>query len=437
MHRQAVRFVLAVAFFGATAAGLLNWAPAFAQQEAAAVGAKDVAAVGAGKDGFFIKSADGNFILKLRGLIQVDGGFYHGDELKPSTDTFQISRARPIVEATVFKIYDVRITPDFGLGKTVLQDAYFDARFSPAAKLRAGKFKTPFGLERLQSASDLVFVARALTNNLVPNRDIGIQVHGDIRDGVVSYAAGVFNGVPDGSSADADINDSKDEAARVFFQPFKKTSVYALQGLGFGVAATDGVNRGTPAATGLAPYKTAGQMNFFTYLAPAGPTAANTVVADGRRSRLSPQLTYYVGRFGLLADYVRSSQEVRIGTSEAELTNTSWQATASFFLTPDKAAYKLVAPKKPLDAAGHGAGGWEIAGRYGRLSIDGDAFPVFADPAASPQQATEKAVGLNWYLNRNIRMLFDYSLTTFKGGAAAGGDREDERVVLSRLQFAF
>jgi phosphate-selective porin OprO/OprP len=410
------------------------------EKEKAADKAKDAATVGAGKDGFLIKSADGSFQLRLRGLVDFDGRFWGDDVQKPQTDTFLLRRARPIVEATVYSIYDFRIVPDFGEGKTLLQDAYAEARFRPFARVRAGKFKTPFGLERLQSASDILFVERALPTNLVPNRDIGIQVAGDLLDGVFSYAVGAFNGVPDGSSADADTNDSKDTAARLFVQPFKKTSIAGLQGLGIGLAATRGTNRGTPTVTGLATYKTPGQQNFFTYLTNTVPTAANTVVGDGRRARLSPQLYYCVGRFGLLGEYVKASQEVRIDTSTADLEHESWQVTASFLLTADKASFKGVSPKKPFGAGveSTGAGAIELVGRYGRLTIDRDTFPTFASPTASPEEATEKGFGVNWYLNRNVKAALDYVETSFVGGGGAPGvDREDEKVLLSRFQVSF
>ena len=66
--------------------------------------------------------------------------------------------------------------PDFGNGQATIFDAYLDAKFSTAFKVRFGKGKPPVGLERLQSATDIEFVERSLANDLVPNRDLGIQV---------------------------------------------------------------------------------------------------------------------------------------------------------------------------------------------------------------------------------------------------------------------
>jgi hypothetical protein len=64
------------------------------------------------------------------------------------------------------------------------------------------------GLERLQSGSELLFVERGLPTNLVPNRDVGAQLFGDLFDGTISYALGAFNGVPDLGNGDLDNNGS-------------------------------------------------------------------------------------------------------------------------------------------------------------------------------------------------------------------------------------
>ncbi len=134
----------------------------------------------ASRDGFEVKSADNAFRLKLRGYLQVDGRFFLDDEELPATDSWVIRRARPVLEGTLFKFVDFKIMPDFGGGTTVLYDAYIEARFSKAARLRAGKFKPPVGLERLQSATDLLFVERAFPTGLVPSRDIGLQLGGEL-----------------------------------------------------------------------------------------------------------------------------------------------------------------------------------------------------------------------------------------------------------------
>ena len=181
-----------------------------------------------------------------------------------------------------------------------------NAHYWPQFQIQVGKFKPPVGLERLQSGANLLFAERGYPTQLVPNRDVGVQLHGQILDGVFAYQAGVFNGVQDGGSGDSDVgsDDHKDVAGRIFFQPFKKSNVEPLKGLGVGVAGTWGNQAGT-----LPGYKTPGQQTFFSYVTGTGTNA--NVTADGTHWRIVPQAYYYWGPFGIFGEYALSSQNVR------------------------------------------------------------------------------------------------------------------------------
>lgn len=404
--------------------------------ENAATRAKEAAVLGAGKDGFTLKSADQQFTLKLGGYIQADARIFLRDQDRPATTTFLLRRVRPIVEGTVAQLVDFRIMPDFGGGQTVLQDAYVNLRYWPWAKLQVGKFKPPVGLERLQSGANLLFVERALPTNLVPNRDVGIQWHGELWDGALAYAVGLFNGVPDGGSLDGDTDDGKDIAARLFILPFQSFDVGAIQRLGLGVAATSGRHEGTPAAPNLPSLRTSGQQAFFSYRINSPATAAGTVIAAGQKTRLSPQVYDAWGPLGILGEYVRSSEEVALDAATARLIHTAWQVATSYALSGENASYKGLKPKKVFDPSAGTWGAWEVVARYSAVRIDAQTFPVFANPATSAREAKSWGGGLNWYLNRNLKLAANYEWTRFVGGATSG-DREAERVMLSRFQVAF
>jgi phosphate-selective porin OprO/OprP len=87
-------------------------------------------------------------------------------------------------------------------------------------------------------------------------------------------------------------------------------------------------------------------------------------------------------------------------------------------------------------------GAWQVVGRYSELDIDPAAFPLFADPTSSAREAHEWSAGLNWYMNRNVRMNTSFSHTTFDGGgtgtsAPGSVTRRNENVLFTRLQLAF
>ena len=372
------------------------------------------------------------YAVRLRGLLMVDGRFFPSDEANPVTNSFFLRRARPILEATLGKHLEFRVMPDFGQGMTVLFDAYTDVKVSPAFAVRVGKFKAPVSLERLQSASDIVFAERAFPSGLAPNRDVGLQLSGDISKGRFAWQAGVFNGVPDVGNGDNDVSDAKDFVGRVFIQPF---SAGPLTGLGVGVGASTGLERGTTAAPALATYRTPGQQTFFRY-ASSTTTPATNVFADGRRSRLYPQAYFYTGSFGVIGEYAESWQTVtRTGTS-AKLRHTAWQVTGSIFLTGEKNSFKSIAPKKPFDPKAGTWGAVELAAQCSEILLDDATFPTFASPASAPGKARAWGVGINWYLARGVKVVVDYERTTFTGGTAAG-DRAPEDFVVTRVQYSF
>lgn len=378
--------------------------------------------ISAGKGGFLLTSPDGDFVFRVRGYLQTDGRFFF-DQSSSAIDTFVLRRVRPIFEGTVYKYFDFRIMPDFGGGVTVLQDAYLDAKFHPKFKIRFGKSKVPFGLERLQSATDIIFIERSQATNLVPNRDLGIYAFGDLGGDKVSYAAGIFNGVVDLGSADVDTGkDSKDFAGRIFVRP--------AAGFGLGIATTIGNQDGTLTSPGLPSYRTQGQLTWFRYR--VGLTADVTTLAAGRRFRLSPQATYYKGPFGLLAEYVSSSQEVVHGIQAADIRNQAWNLTAHYVLTGEPAGYRGVTPENSFDTQSGKLGAWEIAFRYSQLDIDKDAFPFFADPVTAASQAKNFGAALNWYLNKNVKFTFNYEHTTFEDA-----NIPTEKLFLTRFQIAF
>lgn len=414
------------------------------KEEAEQGAAKPNAVVKASEKGFSLQSADGRNQLKLRGVLHVDGRVLASDGPDDPVDTWQATRVRPIIEGTLGGIYDFRFTPDFGQGRTVIQDAYVVGRFRPGVQVTAGKFKSPVGLERLQSANDIRFVTRGFPTSLAPNRDLGIQVGGNLLEGRLSYAVAWLNGSNDGASSetftDSDANDDKEWALRLFAHPFAESESFALRGLGFGLAGTYTDQDGTSAQALLPAYRTPAQATFFRYRAGTTPT-----LASGERTRLAPQFYYYVGPLGLLGEYTEVSQDVaRIvgtGSRAATLDTTAWQLAASWFLTGEEAAYRGFKPASVFSPENGTWGAFELVGRYHELTVDDAAFTggadSFADPNSSARKASAWGLGLNWYLNENLRWVLNYERTSFEGGAAGGADREDEEVFLTRFALGF
>jgi phosphate-selective porin OprO and OprP len=428
---------------GATAAvsqraGTANQAP----------GLVSAGSIKAGPTGFSFESADEANVIRFRGNLAVDGRWFMDHGTPESDDTFLFRKVRPYIEGTIDNDYDFRFMPDFAGGKTIIVDAFLTARILPWLAVQAGKFKGPVGLERLQPDQYNSFMELGLPSDLVPNRDLGVELGGDILGGTFGYAIGEFDGVTDGNSTDANTNPDadnndgkKDTEGRLFTQPFVNSGIAGLKGLGFGIAGTYVQAVGSATNTLLASYKTTGQNTFFTYR-----TGTTGTYADGRRERWTPQAYYYVGSFGALAEYVQSDQEVSRQLSatnrrSGEIDNNGYQLSLGYFLTGEKATFNSITPLTTFHVGSGGWGAWQLVARYSELKIDNSAFAggaqSFADPTASPRNARATGVGVNWWLNANVKWVLDYEVTQFEGGAANNANRPDERALTTRFALTF
>jgi phosphate-selective porin OprO/OprP len=87
-------------------------------------------------------------------------------------------------------------------------------------------------------------------------------------------------------------------------------------------------------------------------------------------------------------------------------------AEAAYVLTGESrrynagsASYGGIAPANPFSLSSGGWGAWEIAGRYSTIDLN-DRL-AFANGVAGGRQ-TIYTLALNWYVSRNVRLMFDY-----------------------------
>ena len=480
-------------------------------EEAAAAAKKEAPVVKASSSGFSFASADGKNEIKFRGLVQADhrhfnegandvrgrsngrAGDTDSEGFHDAGDTSLLRRVRPTIEGKVAGKYGFRFTPEFGGGSASAVDAYVEANLNPAFKIRAGKQKSIVGLERLQGGGDIKFIERSyVTNAILPNRDLGVTVSGDLFGNKLNYGVGIVNGVADGGniSTGNEYNGEREYTARLFANPFIDSDS-ALAGLGFGVGATytdftgeknlnfTDTSSADATRNGLPSYVTEGQQTFFRY-------GSNTL-ADGKRFRWSPQANYYYGPLGLIAEYARVDQEVSLATggsasggggtsggsntiftpnTRKSLSHDAWQIAASYLLTGEDASFKGVKPKSDFDLDKGGWGAWELVARYSEINLDDDTFKTpdgtsyrdgYADGSQSAKSAKTWTAGVNWYLNSNAKIALNYSQTSFDGGASSVAttyngsgsankalvngsdirDRPEEKAIFARFQVAF
>jgi phosphate-selective porin OprO/OprP len=384
-------------------------------------------------EGLRIHSADGRRQLKIRGYLAADARFLLSDTSDAPANTLAIRRSRLLFDVNMNPWLAFRLLFDIAVpaGPTPLADAYVDIGLPGTWWIRAGKQKTPVGLERYFSISTQLLPERSIASNLNASRDEGLLLTGRVVAGT-DLSVGVFNGAPDGATTqDADANDAKDYTYRLWFHPLRRVVRGAEQGIGMAFNGSTGIEHGSASAGSQLPtFKTPAQLIFFGYNELAGVRAA------GRHSR-SGLLGYaFFDRWGLTAEWAGTSQQVVNAPALGTVPVRSWLLTGQYVLTGEASSIEGIGPAAPFDPGKGHWGAFQLGARAATVAVGREAFPLFADSTVAAREATELGVALNWYITRATKAQFAYEHTVFGGGARVG-DRRAERYIQIRWQAYF
>ena len=159
--------------------------------------------------------------LCLGGLLQTDYRYYDYENGDPENNHFDIRRARLRLSGNLLRYLGYKFEYEFqGISSRNLLDAYADIRPLPAAVLRLGQFKEPFGLEQYSPVANLFFNEPAFGYYLTPGRDVGGMVYGSVMDDRLNYGIGVFNGDGLDDTVGAD-SDYPQVTGRLVLAPFR------------------------------------------------------------------------------------------------------------------------------------------------------------------------------------------------------------------------
>ena len=441
----------------------------------------------AGDNGFRITSADKKNQLRIGATIQTDYRNFLGNTAawNPSTsvngpigpDSIFLRQARIVLEGYILKDIYFKIMPDFAQTSNtanMLPDAYVDFAYATQASLLVGKYKPSIGLERLQGDANTAFLERAFPTNLAPNRDMGIQVHGGFgmpgykaetapgpidNKNAFTYQVGITDGTGDSgnpygngaqtsSSTGFATANNKEFDGRIFALPFQHSGYDWLEGFGIGLAGSFSSPDNLVINAQRTPL---GQSQFidYTQLNSTTQTGTRVITANGSSNRIYPQAYWYKGPFGVMGEYVASTQTLSAagtGTSKVNnitQTNTAAQAQVSYVITGEDNTFEGVKPIRNFDPFKGSWGALQLAARWSELNVDSDTFKMI-DPTKSARKATAGTVGANWFLNKNTLIRLDYEYVSFQGGAGTKtgsiyniANRPSEQVLSTRFQLAF
>ena len=394
-------------------------------------------------NGFFIQSEDKTYSLRITGQIQGDYREFVRSGDTTDIDNFLVRRARLGIEATVAKFYEFRLLPDFGQASPTIQDAYLNIHYWDEFQIEIGKFKQPLSYEQLIQDRFVPTVERSIIDQLVPARDEGLMLHGQKLFGDrLDYAFAVSNGEINGST---DVNDSKDVSARIVVRPFVGWESFPLaRGVQIGVSGGGGIEQESISPASL---KTPGTVPWFSY--------NSTVRADGHRTRLSPEASYFYHSLGLAAQYYREEQQMRPNSSGAaakllvDVPMNGFYVMGTYLITgEERTSYsQAIVPRANFDPCHPFScpGAWEAVARVSHLELGEEVFAPgmarLADPTRFAKGATELTLGFNWYFNPWVRAQFNWEHSWFESavrlGSGSTGLLNSQDALLTRLQVIF
>lgn len=371
------------------------------------------------QDGLRLDSGDGNLTAKVGGRVMFDWmvGSADGElesQVGPVEDGSEFRRARLYMSGAVCNWMGYKLELEFADSGVDFKDAYLAfPHLLPFGELRLGHLREPFGLEVLTSSNDITFLERALPAILTPDRNTGIQLAGTACGERVTWALGGFaetDGVADNVG-----DDGWSVTGRVTALPWYEDEGRRLLhiGLSGSVRDPDSVSYSQRPEAHLAPTSVE-----------TGTLLTDSVGLAGMEG------AFVCGPFSLQGEIVCSNVDP---ASDPESTFTGGYLQASCFLTGEHRPYERssgtfgrVRPHKSFNGK-DGWGAWEVAARWSCLDLD--------DGSVDGGELTDLSVGLNWYLNPNIRIMWNYVHPMLD--AKAGDNEGDADLFVMRVQIAF
>src|SRR5216117_1741824 len=289
--------------------------------------------------------------LVLGGYIQVN--FEDGDVsafegrfgLTALKDRFRLRRARINLTGDFAENFDFKMEGDFEnsdgtspSNRTDFSgtDIWLNWHQFPAAQIKAGQYKAPFGLEQLTPDTALFIIERSLpTGAITPERQIGIELWGkpftsvwpDQKD-LLTYYGGIFNG--NGRNINNNDNNNFMYVGRLELMPFKGKIFGQLSSLKLG---GDVLNSRDDKGTNISQ---SGNL----LVNADGSLSSFVLPGADERTAWSVDAWLNVGPFDLIGEYLEEYVNGRtvngVPPGFANFTTNGFQITAGYFLIPKK-----------------------------------------------------------------------------------------------------
>ncbi|MCU7892004.1 MAG: porin [Candidatus Thiodiazotropha sp. (ex Ustalcina ferruginea)] len=369
--------------------------------------------------GVEVTSSDGEFSFQFGGRVLIDAAVYSEDKNTLGNGS-ELRDIRLDIEGRFYADFIYELSIDFSDGEADIKDAWlaYDANYP--WRYTIGHFKEPFSLEEMTGKKYLTFMERALPNAMVPGRSLGFGM--SWVGGQTTFTAGLFGDDYNDDADDADdADDEGDEGwgatGRLTYAPLADER----SALHLGLAAS---------------YRKLDDEQEFRFDSRPESHLTDIRYLDTGKLNMSDSLTL----FGLEGAWVSGSLSFQGEWIQAILKRdehdnprfSGWYLLGSWFLTGESRQYKQRSGRfgrvRPLNDYG----AVELAARYSTMDLN--------DAGIEGGTSDNITLGVNWYLNPQIRLMANCIIVENDIFADADGDvmGEDEPALIQfRAQADF
>ena len=368
------------------------------------------------------ESKDGNFQWWFDSRIQLDGAVYFENKNPLSNGTY-FRRLTFAFKSVLWKDWQAEMDVDFAEAVLDLRDMWVQYTIPDVnLSFRAGNFKEPFGMERLNSSRLLTFLERSSVANAIPlGRRMGIAARYWTDYGQATIGAFGHEG---GTRIDkGTLDEGYSTNLRVSVAPVNEHG----KNLHFGAAAS---YKTPDAVPDMAPNAIEIKARTETYVFDPKLLHTGDLDAVNYYNRFGGEFMGIYGSFYFQAEYMATQVKRWYGKPTVNVNGA--YATATWTLTGETRYYYADEGEVgPIESPKNSWGALELAFRYSTLNLN--------DFGAGIKGGKSKQMmfGLNYYPNVNIKLQFNYSLVDLDDYATSKGKfvgNDDHSFVQIRIQ---
>lgn len=373
--------------------------------------------------GLAFRSEDGAIRVHIGMRVQHDFAVVSGDEelretVGPLQDGSKFRNARFGISGTLYEYGIFRAEYDFAGGSPAFRDVWVGLTDVPVlGTVRVGHMLEPYAMEQLSGIGFYHFMERGLPAAFYPFRSSGVTFNNTYGDQLGTWAIGAYQRV--NAFGDFTTNSKYAATGRLTVAP-----VYADGGRRWLHVGVNYSYRKPDNET----YAVAGRPE-----SSVAPVFVRTGGVPSDRVRLAGgEIAATYGPLSLQAEAHMASVNL-VETEEfpysGDVDLSGYYLTAGYFLTGEHRRYSRntgtmgrVIPQSNFRGEGSGLGAWEISVRHSELDLN--------DGPVEGGHVRNLSLGLSWYPNPNMRVIWNYVRADLKDAGKAD-------IGQMRVQFDF